>query len=202
MSVALRTATYADLEAVHPHLVAELIDGALVTHPRPAPKHAVAASYMGVTIGQPFGHGSGSPGGWFIIGEPELHFGSDVVVPDMAGWRRERLTALPSTAYFETAPDWVCEVLSPSTEAYDRGPKRRIYAREGVSFFWLLDPRAELLETFVLRDGSWVLAETFSGTDLVSAEPFDAISFPLRVLWPFSDVPSPSDTASEPTNDI
>ncbi|MBC8130101.1 MAG: Uma2 family endonuclease [Rhizobiaceae bacterium] len=202
MSVALRAATYSDLEAVHPHLVAELIDGALVTHPRPAPKHAVAASYMGMTIGPPFGHGSGGPGGWIIIGEPELHFGSDVVVPDLAGWRKERLTSLPNKPYFETAPDWVCEVLSPSTESYDRGPKRRIYARAGVSYLWLLDPRAELLETLVLRDGNWLLSETFSGADRVSAEPFDAISFPLSILWPFSDVPSPGEESVEPTNDL
>ncbi|ORE98812.1 Uma2 family endonuclease [Aurantimonas sp. 22II-16-19i] len=177
-------ATYADLEAVHPHMVAELIDGALVTHPRPAPKHAAAASYLGGEILDAFGRGRSGPGGWIIVAEPEIHLGRQVVVPDIAGWRRERLPSLPATAYFDTAPDWICEVLSPSTERYDRGIKRRIYARAGVGHMWILDPRAEFLETFILADGRWLVGPTFDNETEVSAEPFDAISFPLTILWP------------------
>lgn len=188
MSLAVREATYADLEAVPPHLVAELIDGGLVTHPRPAPKHAIAASALGMEIGDAFQRGRrGGPGCWLIVDEPELHLpGGNVVVPDLAGWRRERLTALPDKAFFETAPDWVCEILSPSTESYDRGPKRRIYATAGVCFLWMLDPRSEILETFVLREGAWLLGGTFSGADAVSAAPFEAIAIALEDLWPLS----------------
>ncbi|WP_152048202.1 Uma2 family endonuclease [Aureimonas psammosilenae] len=191
-----RRATYADLEAVPPHLVAEIVEGSLITHPRPAPKHAVASSALGITIGSPFDRGRDGPGGWIILDEPELHLGDDVVVPDLAGWRRERMPVLPDTAYFETAPDWICEVVSPSTEAYDRGVKRAVYAKAGVVHFWILDPRAEILETFSLRDGGWFLTGTFSGTDHVSVAPFDAISFPLAELWPFSQPTGPVEASA------
>ena len=179
-------ATYADLEAVPEHLVAEILDGALVTHPRPAPKHAVAASLLGVEIGDAFQRGRSGPGGWVLIDEPELHLGEDVIVPDLAGWRRERFPGLPEEAYFETPPDWVCEVLSPSTERYDRNIKRRVYSRAKVSFCWLLDPRAEIVEAFTLSADKWVLNGVFSGQEAVSAAPFEAISFPLASLWPIS----------------
>ena len=186
MSVALnRPATYADLEAVHPHLVAELLGGELVTHPRPVPKHAVVAINLGSELGDAFYRGRSGPGGWIFATEPELHLETDVVVPDIAAWRRGRLPQLPDTAYIETPPDWLCEIVSPSTESYDRGIKRNIYARAGVQHLWLLDPRAEILETFSLAGDHWLLTGTFSGKDAVSAAPFEAIAFPLAVLWPF-----------------
>ena len=128
-----RAATYEDLLAVPEHLVAEILFGRLVTHPRPAPRHAVARSALGSVLGPPFQFGRGGPGGWIFMVEPELHLGAHVVVPDLAAWRRERLPALPETAWIEIAPDWVCEVLSPSTERYDRGDKRLIYAEAGVA---------------------------------------------------------------------
>ena len=186
MSVVLnRPATYADLEAVPSHLVAELLGGELVTHPRPVPKHAVAALNLGSELGDAFYRGRSGPGGWIFATEPELHLGTDVVVPDIAAWRRERLPRLPDTAYIETPPDWCCEVVSPSTESYDRGIKRNIYARAGVQHLWLLDPRSELLETFSLAGDRWLLTGTFSAKDAVSVAPFEAVSFPLAVLWPF-----------------
>ncbi|MBP0614978.1 Uma2 family endonuclease [Jiella mangrovi] len=178
-------ATYADLEAVHPHLVAEIIDGELVTHPRPVPRHSAAASALGMEIGDAFQRGRSGPGGWIFLDEPELHLGSDVVVPDLAGWRKERLPSFDK-AFIETAPDWVCEILSPSTERYDRGAKRRIYAEAGVKYMWLLDPRAEFIETFILADGQWRVGPTFDNDTAVSAEPFEAISFPLTILWPLN----------------
>ena len=197
MSVAShRHATDADLEAVPPHLVAEIIAGELVTHPRPMPKHAVAAQALGAELGNPFQRGRSGPGGRIFMTEPELHLGADVVVPDIAAWRRERLPRLPETAFMESPPDWACEVVSPSTETYDRGPKRRIYAAAGGPFFWILDPRAELLETFALREGEWVLTGTFGNDDEVAAKPFEAISFPLSILWPF-DRPKADETADK-----
>ncbi|MCE7028008.1 Uma2 family endonuclease [Jiella avicenniae] len=184
-----RAATYADLEAVDPLLVAEIIDGELVTHPRPVPKHAIAAAELAMEVGDAFGRGRSGPGGWIIVSEPELHLGRNVVVPDIAGWRKERLPSLPSTAFFEVAPDWVCEVLSPSTERYDRNAKRRIYADAGVGRMWFLDPRAELLETVQLSDGRWVVGPTFDNETEVCAAPFDAIAFPLTILWPLNPAP-------------
>ena len=181
---AKRSATYADLEAVPPHLVAEIINGALVTHPRPAPRHSVAASGLGASITPSYQWGKDGPGGWIFMDEPELHLGPHVVVPDLAGWRRERLPRLPDTAYVGTSPDWVCEVLSDSTESYDRNAKRAIYGEAGVPFLWLLDPRGKFLEVFQLTAGHWLLVWTFTGDDEIRAVPFAAIAFPLGQLWP------------------
>jgi Uma2 family endonuclease len=127
-----RPATYDDLIEVPDHLVAEIIDGELHTTPRPAPRYADASSGLGGALRGPFDRGRGGPGGWRILDEPELHLGPDVLVPDLAGWRRERLPALPDEAYFTLAPDWVCEVLSPSTMALDRTRKLAVYVREQV----------------------------------------------------------------------
>lgn len=186
---ASRPATYADLEAVPEHLVAEIIDGVLETHPRPRPRHVTTSLRLGGELDMPFGRGRGGPGGWVFAAEPELHLGENVVVPDLAGWRRERLPRLPDTAYFETAPDWVCEILSPSTARLDRGSKRRLYAGAGIENLWLLDPEQRILEAFSLTEGRWLLSATISPGELVQAPPFDAIAFPFDDLFPF-DTPS------------
>ena len=193
---AIRRATYADLEAVPPHLVAEIVDGRLETHPRPAPRHGLAANRLGIKLGNPFDLGEGGPGGWVFIVEPELHLGPDVVVPDLAAWRRERMPQEPTTAFIETSPDWVCEIVSPSTARLDRGPKRRIYAQAGVPHLWLLDPSDRVLEAFALAAGQWLLLATVEPGDEVRVAPFDAVSFPLNALFPF-DEPAPSQKPSE-----
>jgi Uma2 family endonuclease len=179
-----RPATYADVEAAPEHLVAEIIDGELMTHPRPSPRHSGTAAALGVKLGYPYQFDPGGPGGWVFFVEPEIKFGNDVLVPDLAGWRRERLTGLPERNYFEVAPDWACEVLSGSTEKRDRTLKKRIYAAGGVPYLWLIDPRLQLLETFQLRDGLWTDIGTWNSDDQVRAPPFDAISFSLADLWP------------------
>ena len=179
-----RPATYADIEALPPNIVGEIIDGTLVTHPRPSPRHAAASHALAGALANPFQKGSGGPGGWVFFVEPELHLGSHVVVPDMAGWRRERLTAYPETNYFQTAPDWICEVLSGSTERRDRGPKRRIYGEFGVGHLWMIDPRFQMLEVFGLSGTGWSLIGTWNADEIVSAPPFEAISFPIADLWP------------------
>ncbi len=178
-----RPATYQDVLDAPPHKVAEVVYGTLYTHPRPAMPHARAGSGLGALIGGPFDYGRGGPGGWWIVDEPELHLGDDIVVPDLAGWRRARMPEFPDTAYCERAPDWVCEVLSPSTRALDRGAKQSIYAREGVAHLWLVDPEARSLEAFVLRDSGWALLDKLSGGAPVSLPPFDAIQFSLSDLW-------------------
>ena len=183
-----RRATYADLLAVPSHKVAEIINGELRALPRPAPKHAQASSDLGVLLGGPFRFGLGGPGGWRILDEPEIHFGAvgleDILVPDLAGWRLERLPELPQEAYFTLAPDWVCEILSPSTAADDRADKMPIYAREGIAYLWLIDPIARTLEIFKLgADGHWILLGIHRGAARVRAAPFDAIELDLSPLW-------------------
>ena len=179
-----RQATYQDVLDAPPHKVAEVIAGTLHTHPRPAMRHAWASSGMGAKINPPFNYGDGGPGGWWIIDEPELHLGEDIVVPDLAGWRRETMPEYPDAAYCTIAPDWVCEVLSPSTRQLDLGQKRTVYARESVGHLWFVDPDAQTLEAFELRDGQWVLIDTLFGDAPVSMPPFEAITFPLDALWP------------------
>ena len=176
-------ATYQDVLDAPPNMVAEVLHGTLYTHPRPAMRHAWASSGLGSKLGEPFNFGRGGPGGWWIVDEPELHLGDDVVVPDLAGWRRERMREFPDTAYCELAPDWACEVLSPSTRVLDRGAKQRIYAREGVSHLWFVDPDAQTLEAFELRENRWVLLNKMSGSIDVSLPPFEAIRFSLGDLW-------------------
>jgi Uma2 family endonuclease len=178
-----RPATYDDLLALPEHVVGEIIAGELFVSPRPTPRHAVASSVLGGELGPPYHGGRGGPGGWWILDEPELHFGNDVLVPDLAGWRRERMPAMPDTAYFTLAPDWVCEVLSPSTARLDRRRKLAVYAREGIGHIWLVDPTQQLLEVLRLERGQWTIVSVHAGADEVCAEPFAAITLPLSRLW-------------------
>lgn len=178
-----RPAEYRDLFSLPDNLVGEIIDGELHTHPRPAPRHARASSSLGIEIGGPFDQGKGGgPGGWWILDEPELHLGPDVVVPALAGWRRERLSRLPDTAWIEISPDWVCEVLSPATARVDRMLKMPRYASNEIPGCWLVDPHSKTLEAFALREGQWVLLASFVDDAEVSAEPFAAVSFALDAL--------------------
>ena len=179
-----RRATYQDVLDAPPHRVAEIVDGVLHTSPRPAMPHALATSSLGNDLAGPFQFGRGGPGGWWIIFEPELHLGEDILVPDLAGWRRERMPDFPDAAYSTLAPDWVCEVLSPSTRRLDLLGKRPIYAREGVGHMWVVDPKDRTLEAFELREGQWVLIATAKDDDPVQVRPFEAVTFSLGDLWP------------------
>ncbi len=181
--VADKPATYADIEVLPPNVVGEILFGRLVTHPRPAPRHVHAASSLASELFGPFHKGKGGPGGWRIYNEPELHLSAHIIVPDMAGWRLERLPQLPSTAFFQVVPDWVCEFLSPSTQRYDKGDKRLIYADLGVSNLWYIDPRSRMLEVFKLDRENWVLTDTYFDDDAVTAPPFEAVTFALSELW-------------------
>ncbi len=178
-----RLATYEDLRQIPDTMVAEIVDGELHASPRPAPRHAVAGAGVGALIGGPYHHGRGGPGGWWILYEPEIHLGSDVLVPDWAGWRRSRLTRIPDTAHFTLAPDWVCEILSPSTASFDRGQKLAAYARERVGHAWLIDPLARTLEVLRLQGGQWQVLASHAGDEVARAEPFAAVALELRALW-------------------
>ncbi|HEY8516158.1 MAG TPA: Uma2 family endonuclease [Candidatus Binatia bacterium] len=181
-----RKATYDDVLAAPEHQIAEILDGELFLSPRPASRHALASSVLGGHLISSF-HGPpgdpARPGGWWIVFEPELHLGDDVVVPDLAGWRRERMPRFPDTPWFDVAPDWLCETLSPSTARIDRSRKLRIYARAGVSHVWLLDPMARTLEVLALEGGRWVVADVHDGDAIVHAEPFAARALELAPLW-------------------
>src|SRR5881394_4072336 len=170
-------ATYDDLCEVPDHFVAEMFDGDLYASPRPALPHANAAGTLLSEIHKSFHHKG--PSGWVILFAPELHFGSDVLVPDLAGWRRTRLPNVPAEAYLTLAPNWVCEVLSTSTEALDRGTKLRIYARQGVAHAWLVDPLARSLEVMSLEAGRWTPLDRYEGEAKVRVAPFDAVEFEL-----------------------
>jgi len=175
-------ATYDDLVRVPEHFVAEMFDGELYASPRPALPHAHAAIALAVKLGGPFGFDR-DPGGWLLLAEPELHFRNDVLVSDLAAWRRERLPSVPDDPYLTLAPDWVCEVLSPSTETIDRGRKLGIYAREGVPHVWLVDPLRQSLEVLALESGSLEKIEEHHGNVHVRVRPFDAIELGLQALW-------------------
>ena len=179
-----RRATYQDVLDTPPHKVAEVVDGTLYIFDRPAAPHARASTVLGSKISHSFDHGRGGPGGWWIFDEPQLHLGEDIVVPDIAGWRRERMPVFPDVAYFTLAPDWVCEVLSPSTRKLDLGDKSAVYARAGVSYIGFVDPIARSLEAKVLRGGKWVEIAKLHDDATVSLPPFEAISFSLGDLWP------------------
>lgn len=197
-STAERRATYQDVLNAPDDVVAELLGGMLYTHARPAGPHTEAASVLVMDIGSAFHRGRGGPGGWFILVKPELHLGDDVVVPDLAGWRRERLGAVPKTPAITVHPDWVCEVLSPSTALVDRRVKLKLYAREQVSHVWLLDPVVRSLEVYRLDGDGYRAVGTWGDTDVARLEPFAAIELELAALWPGSDLPSdlPSDPPS------
>ena len=178
-----RPATHADIEAFPPHVVGEIVFGTLHTHPRPAPSHSISAGQLQSELNFPFGRGRGCPGGWIFMVEPELHLGPNVVVPDIAGWKRERLSPYPTTAWIETALDWRCEVLSPSTQKLDRTDKLAVYAAFGFGHCWSVDPDAKTLEGFALVAGKRQIAATSKDSDPVCAPPCEAHTFPLDVLW-------------------
>ena len=179
----LARATYEDLLKVPQNLVAELIDGELYAWPRPAGPHARFSSALGMDIGTPYDRGRGGPGGWWILDEPELHLGDNVLVPDLAGWRRERMPEIPHDHRFIVEPDWVCEVISPSTARVDRGRKMRIYAKHGIPWLWFVDPERRILEVFQLAGDVFATLHVFTGDDVVRADPFPAAEIDLASIW-------------------
>jgi hypothetical protein len=171
-----KPATAADLESVPPHMTGQVLDGELIVHPRPNSSHAVVTSNVGADLNTRFGR-AGPPSGWWILDEPELRLSGDVLVPDLAGWRRERLPEIPRVAHFDLAPDWVLEVLSPSTASMDRIVKARIFAREKVSHLWFIDPEAKTVEVMRLEKGQWLRIGAWTAGERVRAEPFEAVEF-------------------------
>ena len=176
-------ATYQDVLDAPANMVAELVNGVLHLQPRPAIRHARAASVLGARLGGSFDLDDDDPGGWWFLDEPELHLGDNVLVPDLAGWRRQIMPAIPDEPYITQAPNWVCEVLSPSTQRLDRLEKQPLYAAAGVGHLWLLDPINRGLEVFELQATRWVLIATQKDDGAVSLPPFEAVSLSLSALW-------------------
>jgi Uma2 family endonuclease len=185
-------ATYADLLRAPENLVAELVDGELYTWPRPAGPHNRFASAVGMDVGTPYDRGGGGgPGGWWIVFEPEVHLADDVVVPDLAGWRRERMPQIPRDHRYTVVPDWICEVLSPSTGRFDRATKLPLYAAHGVRYAWLADPLERTVEILRLENGRWSIVHVFSGNDILVAEPFELVEIDLASIWGDEPPPAP-----------
>ena len=191
-----RRATYQDVLDAPAHRVAEIIDGTLNLSPRPSPREAwavmrlrgVLAAFDELQGGRKRdagreGDGESPDRCWWVIREPELHLGEDIVVPDWVGWRRERMPELPETAYVTLRPDWVCEILSDSRRRLELNDKRTVYAREGVEHLWLVDLAARTLEAFELREGEWALVASAKDDEQVSIRPFEAIEVSLGELW-------------------
>ncbi len=176
---------YEQLMALPEGLTGEIINGQLRTQPRPAWPHILAGSRLGADIEGAYGRGRGGPGGWWIIDEPEVHFvlDTEVTVPDIAGWRQERMPSPPEGHKIQVVPDWICEIFSPSTKSTDREEKMPLYANYGVRFAWFVDPKTRTLEAYELKDAKWTVINVFRDDDMVSVAPFDAIVIRLSDLW-------------------
>lgn len=176
---------YDDLLDLPDSVTGEILAGQLYAHPQPGGKHVLVASNLVVEIGGPYHRGRGGPGSWWILQEPEVHLSmnDEVVVPDVAGWQKERLPEIPDSNKFTVLPDWVCEILSPSTSSIDREIKKPLYAQYGVRYLWLVSPEDKELEAFKLIDGDWKTQGMFDASDHVAVEPFDSAAFRLRDLF-------------------
>jgi Uma2 family endonuclease len=177
------SASYDELLKLPSHVVGEILDGEMHATPRPRLRHARSAWKLTASLDGPFDRGAGGPGGWLFLAEPELHLGPNVVVPDLAGWRREQLPDLPDEAFLTLAPHWVCEITSPSTQRIDCGVKMDIYLREHAHHVWLLDPIERLVEVFHRSDRAWVRLGSWTGGMPARLEPFDAIELDLDAVW-------------------
>ncbi|MBF0224823.1 MAG: Uma2 family endonuclease [Desulfobacterales bacterium] len=178
-----KNATYEDLYTIPKNMIGEIINGQLYAMPRPSPRHSNVSSIIGWQIIGPFRFGLGGPGGWIILDEPEIQLGQDIFVPDLAAWKKERLPRPPTTNYIAIPPDWICEVLSPSTAIHDRTKKMPIYAQSGVAYLWLIHPIDKTVEIFGLDAGKWVFISAHGDKDKVRAEPFKEIEIDIATFW-------------------
>lgn len=191
-----RPATYADLLALPEGARFEVLDAELVAMPAPLPRHANPQRALGRVVGGPFhdDDGFGGPGGWWILPEVDVRLSAhDIVRPDLAGWRRSRLP-VPDVRPIDVVPDWVCEILSPSSVSRDRVYKRRLYARHGVAWYWLIDPEARTLEALELQAGRWIDAGSYDDEATARVPPFEAIEIAVgRLFLPRSAEATPAE---------
>jgi len=176
-------ATWDDLDGLPEDVSAEIVAGDIVVTPRPDLPHATVTSNLGILIGGPFRMGVGGPGGWILLDEPRIRFDQEIRVPDLAGWRRDRWVDVPRRGPIPLAPDWICEVLSHSTEAEDRAVKMPLYARAKVGHLWLLNATAAILEIYRLEPGGWLLVSSHAHPARLCAPPFDTVEIDFSPLW-------------------
>jgi Uma2 family endonuclease len=181
---ATKMVTYEDLYRIPENVTGEIIDGELIVTPRPSRKHGYAASSLGgrLTPSYQFGEGGG-PGGWIFLVEPEIGLGENIMVPDVAGWKRALFPVDEDHNWISVPPDWVCEVLSPGTARTDKTVKMPVYARFGIPYLWFIDPAVRTLDAFRLEDGKWVVVGLFVQDDKVRIEPFSDVEIDLSILW-------------------
>ena len=177
-------AVYKDLFDLPENMIGEIIDGELHVTPRPSVRHARVASFLSGEIIPPYQLGrGGGPGGWVILAEMEIMLGEHLLVPDFAGWRKERFPGVLKENWISVEPDWICEILSPGTMRVDKVLKMRVYAQYEIRYLWLIDPSARTLDVFRLSSGRWTLLETYVEDDKVRAEPFQEIEIELGNFW-------------------
>ena len=182
-----RPATYADLQALPEGVKGEIIDGELFVQPRPRAAHARAEITIASDVHGPYDRGRGGPGGWWILPEPGIELPrSPEFSPDVAGWRRERLPALPRETSIQVVPDWICEILSPTTRAYDHVKKRPFYAQIGVPWLWYVDVEARTVTVSRLVEGAWLEVAVHGGDEQVRLDPFKEAPLDLALWWPDS----------------
>lgn len=180
---AIKKATYDDLYNIPENMTGEIIDGELFVSPRPSMEHIFATSLLGSELIFSYYHGRGGPGGWIILAEPELKLEEDILVPDLAGWKKGRFSKPKGHNWISITPDWVCEILSPSSIRQDRIIKMATYARHLIPYFWLVDPYNKTLEVLKLESGKWIFAGGYTENSKVRAEPFQEIEIDLAKLW-------------------
>lgn len=181
-----KSSLYERLLALPDNVIGEIINGELVVSPRPGGMHLLAASVLNRRIGSPFSDGIGGPGGWWILEGPEIEFENEKqhYVPDLAGWKKERMPQVPVGHIFTVVPDWVCEIVSPSSRRYDRIEKFKVYGLHGVGYYWVIDPEAQSLEAYQLENGRWLAIGGFSQTERARVPPFETVEIDLALLWP------------------
>ncbi|MEZ4220590.1 MAG: Uma2 family endonuclease [Polyangiaceae bacterium] len=168
---------------------AEVIRGVLVTAPALLPRHSSVRGRLRRLIGGAFDDddGAGGPGGWWIFLEVDVRLSPhDIVRPDIAGWRRQRLPEPWDMRPIDVVPDWICEIISTSNAGRDRVTKRELYAKHGVLHYWIADPVARTLETLRLdpEAGHWVDAGAFDASGRARIAPFTAIEIDLSRVFP------------------
>ena len=180
---ARKKTVYDDLYNLPENMIGEIIDGELVASPRPSPEHMFTLSILGNEVGPPYNMGRGGPGGWIILDEVEIALGEDIFVPDLSGWKKERFFKPEGQNWISIAPDWICEILSPSSIRQDRIIKSIVYAKHKIPYFWLIDPRNKTLDVFRLESGRWISLGVYAENDKVRAEPFQETEIDLSALW-------------------
>jgi Uma2 family endonuclease len=188
----MKPPTLADLDALPPGIVGEIIEGVLYTMTKPRMRHQRTATRIGGKLSDPFDAGPGGPGGWWIVNEPGIELPNDTkeISPDVAGWRRERMPEMPGDEPIRVVPDWLCEILSPTTRRHDLLRKQPYYAKVGVPFMWLIDLDARVLTAYRLEGTAWLTVGTYSEETEARIAPFDAVPLNVASWWP----PTASDT--------